>query len=257
MANGNFGGGDGSTANPYLVEDAQDLNAIRNEPRKHYLQTKDIDLGSWGNWIPIGGSSTSSSASGTSVGFSGSFNGNSFAIKNLNCHHPGKNHVGLFGQTSSIATISNCYVSGNVSGGDYIGGLVGNAYSGARMYNCYASCNVSGNSKVGGLTGYTSNSIMSNCYSSGNVSGDNHVGGLSGSSFSATISNCYASGNVSGNSSTGGLVGNPSNCTISNCYALMNYIYRKRGSSSTTFYDIAKDGVSNCYSLNTLEFRDE
>ena len=29
MANGLFGGGDGTSSSPYLIEDAHDLNAIR------------------------------------------------------------------------------------------------------------------------------------------------------------------------------------------------------------------------------------
>lgn len=44
MANGNFAGGDGTPENPYLIEDAFDLDAVRNNLRAHYQLINDIDL---------------------------------------------------------------------------------------------------------------------------------------------------------------------------------------------------------------------
>ena len=40
MANGNFAGGKGTKSNPYLIEDADDLNAIRNNLVAHYMSHK-------------------------------------------------------------------------------------------------------------------------------------------------------------------------------------------------------------------------
>ena len=44
MANGKFGGGDGSVAKPFLVEDAADLDAIRTKPTFQFKMTKNMLL---------------------------------------------------------------------------------------------------------------------------------------------------------------------------------------------------------------------
>ena len=49
-----FAGGSGTYEDPYLIETAHQLNAVRMGMDKHYRLTADIDLSSWGNWIPIG-----------------------------------------------------------------------------------------------------------------------------------------------------------------------------------------------------------
>lgn len=75
MANGNFGGGDGSQSNPFIVDDAADFNRMRIDPdyfnnEYYYIQSNDIDL-NWANfddnieyWI-------------------GHYNGNNKSIKNI------------------------------------------------------------------------------------------------------------------------------------------------------------------------------
>ena len=52
MANGRFGGGDGTVANPFLVEDAEDLKAVEQNLTAQYKQTADIVLQA--GWEPIG-----------------------------------------------------------------------------------------------------------------------------------------------------------------------------------------------------------
>ena len=57
MANGLFGGGDGTEISPYIVQDAQDLWAVRNNLSAHYVQANNIDLNIFveGNgWEAIG-----------------------------------------------------------------------------------------------------------------------------------------------------------------------------------------------------------
>src|SRR5690554_494999 len=284
MANGNFGGGDGTAFNPYLVEDAHDLDAVRNylgNSSVHFKQVANIDLSSWGNWLPI---QNGTSTSGSNV-FRGTYDGGGYKISNMRCQH-NRNHVGLFGYTDSAtiknifvencnvsgidyvgglasytssnsSIVSNCYSSGNVIGVSWVGGLVGYAFSGA-ISNCYSSGNVSGDSRIGGLIG-GSGAKISNCYSSVNVSGNDYwIGGLIGSS-SSTVSNCYSSGSVSGYNSVGGLVGMTSSAKVSNSYALNPFIARVPSSTSTNFGDIAgsydSGDIKNCFSLDTLEFR--
>ena len=51
-----FAGGSGTKEDPYLIETAEQLNAIRFGLDYHYKLISDIDLSTWGNWMPIGGS---------------------------------------------------------------------------------------------------------------------------------------------------------------------------------------------------------
>jgi len=50
-----FAGGSGTKEDPYLIETAEQLDAIRKDSAKYFKLIKDIDLSDWGNWIPIGG----------------------------------------------------------------------------------------------------------------------------------------------------------------------------------------------------------
>ena len=76
MAGGVFGGGNGTVVNPYVVEDAADLNAVRNILNAHYLQTADIDLALMGDWEKIG-----TNLEGER--FAGVYDGGNYAISNL------------------------------------------------------------------------------------------------------------------------------------------------------------------------------
>jgi The GLUG motif len=61
---------------------------------------------------------------------------------------------GLAGKTGDVSSVlSNCYATGPVNGGVYVGGLVGQVERG-RAYKCYSTGHVSGNQYLGGLTGY-------------------------------------------------------------------------------------------------------
>jgi len=111
-------------------------------------------------------------------------------------------------------TVSNCSVSGRISGRGAVGGLVGQN-EGGKITNCYSIGNVNGSGyatgglvgKNGGLNSGTNVSTITNCYSTGNVSGDGNKGGLVGDN-DGTITNCYATGKVidQQGSSLGGLV---------------------------------------------------
>ena len=88
-----------------------------------------------------------------------------------------------------VATITNCYNTGSVSGtGNNIGGIVGHvdvgyAHEATTITNCYNTGSVSGSSNVGGIVGdiYDNGATITNCYylSSVNASlnGVGHNGG--------------------------------------------------------------------------------
>ena len=82
-----FAGGSGTEADPYLIATKEHLNNVRTHLSAHYkminnIEFKDADFAKSGafynggaGWEPIGSSS--------SYSFSGSFNGNSYVVKNL------------------------------------------------------------------------------------------------------------------------------------------------------------------------------
>ncbi len=126
----------------------------------------------------------------------------------------------------AVATISNSYATGNVSGfGSLIGGLVGAQQGGSNILNSYARGNVAGSANiVGGLVGQQREaSNITNSYTTGNVSGFGRViGGLVGAQEGGSrILNSYATGNVWGSLfNIGGLVGGQVEASsITNSYA--------------------------------------
>jgi len=215
--------------------------------------------------------------------FTGDFNGNGYVIKNLTIYTEDFD-TGFFGHTAAstnihdlgietssegvystnnrvgglvgynYGTVSNCSVTGNVTGNDYVGCLIGRNYDGTIINssssgnvtssagdvggligynfgiidNCSSSSTIfvknSANYNIGGLIGYNSNNI-SNSYATGDVTGDNYnyAGGLIGENEAGTITNCYATGDVSGANKIGGLIGeNYKTCTVTNSYATGN-----------------------------------
>ena len=201
MANGTFGGGSGTELDPFLVEDADDLNAVRNDVFSHYKQVVDIDMSVYSNWVPIGD---------TSVGppMIGSYDGGGNAIANLNVNNPNLTYAGLFAETSG-ATLKNINVSGVVLAKRIAGLLVGSAAGGTTIVNCGGIGEVSiGESEaiVGGLVGQSGN--ITDCYYRGSVSGGTEVGGFIGVG-SGSIENCYTATPPLDSSSTfkGGLIG--------------------------------------------------
>jgi hypothetical protein len=210
------------------IYDWYDLNAVRDNLAGTYTLMSDLDNTAPGygelasstanggeGWQPIGGSYGA---------FVGSFNGQSYEIRDLFISRPGEMHVGLFGAVGETGVVENLgVVNSSVNGGINVGGLVGanlgtvsNSYATGNMTASLTCC-------VGGLIGFTAG-IVSNSYSTGTVTGDRCVGGLvgynGGTDFAATVNNSYSAGTVTGFEWVGGLVGyNANNGTVSNSYS--------------------------------------
>ncbi|WP_265445115.1 GLUG motif-containing protein [Acetivibrio straminisolvens] len=231
MANGNFGGGDGTKLNPYLVEDAQDLWAVRNNLSAHYKQTADIDLNVYSTgegWIPIGQAT---------VEFTGVYDGDNYEIRNLwSASLAG--HGGLFGRANGAKfkniNLRNVIIVSATE--NYMGGLVGYAENMTEdsIYNCHVSgvVNESNSSKthIGGVVGYCSGSGVSinKCSFEGIIKssqyGLGYIGGICGH-CNTSIKNSYSLGNIVAPSVNylGGLCGllyNNNVCSYS--YSLVN-----------------------------------
>ncbi len=208
--------GDGSRANPFLIETPEHLAFVAAETKENrnfnglYLKiTQDIDL-SGKEWTPIG----SLVSAGTL--FSGTLDGGKHVIKNMEINAPDVSHIGLFGASRGVIenlNIENC----SVSGFEYVGGLVGFIYEGA-VNNCMITGKVEGkHNRVGLLTGQNDGSILG-CSTSGNITGKENVGGFAGINY-GLITESTSAGHVQGENQVGGFVGLLQKGKINNCKA--------------------------------------
>jgi hypothetical protein len=243
--------GDGSAQYPYLIRDVWELQDISNDLTANYSLANDIDASVTTSWN--GGEGFE-----PLWGFTGSLDGCGYVINKL-CIHPSMTDAGLFGRIEKtgyvanlglvdvdiavtgsnwagaiagtldgsgdpIGTISNCYASGSITGGTYLGGLVGCNFG--RITDSYSTVTVTGTgSTIGGLAGYMSwLSEAKRCYATGDVSGGTEVGGLVGYNYQGVIDNSYATGDVTGSGVVGGLVGyhHYTGATIYQSYATGN-----------------------------------
>lgn len=200
MANGKFGGGDGSVAKPFLVEDAADLDAIRTKPTFQFKMTKNIELGTapyneGTGWNPI-------------QNFSGVLDGNGFVIKNLTITNTDASCAGLFSELIAKAVIQNvgivrCNIVAKEKAGAIAGRILGTP---VNIKQCYSNGQISAASRLGGLIGeiFTRDDVViEDCHSnvSMNVTND-YCGGLVGimtaDKKSNTLRNGYFNGEIHG-----------------------------------------------------------
>lgn len=233
--------GSGTEGDPYLIENANDMQAIGADPNywdAHFKLTADIDLsGFTGTQFNIIGKFVDWDHPDNDP-FTGVFDGNGHEISSFSYISTNQNGIGLFGHLGvggeikalgleeveidagtgrpvaalvsfSEGTITNCYATGIVTGNGYIGGLVGDAYE-STIRRSYTTGSVIGggtSAVVGGLVGFTYKTRVQRCYSTSTVEGDHYVGGLVGYIMYNAVLWCYASGNISGSSYVGGLLG--------------------------------------------------
>ena len=232
------GSGSGTENDPYLILNPIQLNQMRNylnQSGVYFKLMTNIDLTDFlqdenptQGWQPVGSSS--------SAAFKGILDGNGKTVSGLWINRSNTDNVALFGYTngatiknlkmvatniegngnvailagySSNSTISTCSVSGNVKGGDYVGGFAGR---GSSISNSrFDGGNIIGRDYVGGIVGFNPNRLEE-CYVYGNVSGNNYVGGVCGhctcnQGHEEDLISCGFVGSVSATGYAGGLVG--------------------------------------------------
>ncbi|MFA7693243.1 MAG: hypothetical protein GX117_03045 [Candidatus Hydrogenedentes bacterium] len=194
------------------IDSFEDLLRIGADPDYplygRYTLTQDIDasnsyiLNGGAGFQPIGPRLEDDD----SVGFSGVFDGQGYAIHNLFINRPDEQGVGLFGSIAASGKVINLgLVGGSITGSHYTGSLVGENWS-AAVAGCFSDTTVSGISRVGGLAGINRGSLTA-CYALGAVNGIEFVGGLVGRNYEGLIQESYAAASVSGSRWAGGLVG--------------------------------------------------
>ena len=233
-----FGGGTGTSNNPFRVCNLDQLDLIRQSLSSDYVLRADLDMGA--SWEPIGVINDP---------FTGSFDGDGFVIRNLTIDEPDAfEPVGFFRLLGSGAEVKNLVLEDiTVNGGDHVGGLAG--VSEGRVAGVSITGDVTGFYQVGGLIGLSSGTIADSS-ASGVVTGvssevgglvgnngedgevtDSHVvdtiveseryaGGLVGMNYGA-ITDSHATGKVTGHNNVGGLVGTNSE-EVADCQAMVD-----------------------------------
>ena len=220
-----FSGGNGTAEDPYQITHIEHLWNIRNNLSEYFILMNDLDFETDGSYLNTDHKSGNITGSGWlpigdwSDRFTGSFDGQNYTISNLFIGRDSSDYVGLFGCTDSGSEITNIgLIDIDITGDNSVGGLAG--INGEIISNCYSTGDVTGGGRrTGGLIGHNFGSV-SNSYSTADVEGYITTGGLIGHNQDS-VSNSYSTGSVTGTSvEVGGLVGfNTQFCTISYCYS--------------------------------------
>ncbi|GHU58252.1 hypothetical protein FACS189411_13340 [Bacteroidia bacterium] len=166
-----------------------------------YKQEADLDLMSV-SWTPI-------HPAITGVGFTGTFDGNGFAINNLRVN---SRYAGLFG--FSAGTIKNVHIaSGSVTGEDQAGGVAARN-DGGTIIACSNAATVTSakpDAFIGGVVGRNNpgGTIIAS-YNTGAVTAtgrNSYAGGVAGYYAGGTITASYNTGTVTGTFGVGSVVG--------------------------------------------------
>jgi hypothetical protein len=219
-----FSGGGGTQAYPYLVENEDDLDNVRNNLGAYYVQTADILMTKFQTgqgFAPI-------------KNFGGYYDGRGFEIKDLYMNRS-ENYVGLFGNQTGgiIKRVKLVNATIKASGYDYVGAVAGRSYG--QIYDCaVVSGTVEGRTHVGGLIGYKDGGTVLRSYSHADVIGyGNNVGGFLGYSNVADTS-------IRQNLSTGKVMDGTIGKTVTNMGGFLGY----GACYSDNFFNVETSGMS-------------
>jgi hypothetical protein len=249
--------GSGSSNDPYIVNECEQLFGINNDLNAHYVLGRDIDC-TGVTFEPLADASVDVDEDES---FQGVFDGQGYEISNLNIEQPDGRYVGLFSGVKSDgdAAVRNLRVTdasivgqqevggvvgrlgdtdsdedpevsqvsfeGEIQGCTVVGGVVG--WNFGVIQETFSDGRIAGNGSVGGITGRNFPDGVFSSYSTAAVTGDESVGGIVGIHYGTNvyISETYFAGGVSGNTDTGCIVGQTKgggDTTITQSYYLEN-----------------------------------
>ncbi len=230
----NFLSGDGSSGNPYLICTKEQLNRLSADAS---LLTNNFKLGN--NFSYLGESFYV--IGNINSPFEGSFNGDNYALSNLNIvdRNGGFRYLGIFGYSQNAA-ISNLVVNGlTISSFDtyQTGGLIGESHDTTIDKVRLSNINVTATDFSGGFIGAAYDTVITNSGVQGEVRvnfGSDAVGGLIGEAQRVNISMSYSKTNIRqidttdfGVSYVGGLCGLMQNSQVTDSYVLGDIDFSK------------------------------
>jgi len=245
MAGGSFGGGTGTELDPYLVEDAADFNAVRNNLTAYYKQTADIDLSIYPNWEPIG------------IPFMGNYDCDNREINNPTISSS-ETYLSVFGVLVEAVIknikIKNANISGTGSG--QLASILASVMVSSIVDACYLQGSVivgEGSHACGVATTIEGGSVVSKCGTDVTVEGET-VAAFATYINSSTANDCYGKGHVRGYSATesallGGMFCDVySGSVVSRCYAATTFANHGEIAWLGGFAVHSYDGtINDCY----------
>jgi len=241
-----FDGGDGSSATPYIVCSAAQLDQVRNYLSSNFIQTADIDLASYvssydaGLFAPIGSADAPSAPlphGAIHHPFEGNYDGQNYKIKNFTYLNAAAAFpVGLFsivygaGGGGVIQNVNMTNV--NVLGGTTVGtGALVGSYSGdyngttSNLKNISVSGTVSATDTVGGIVGLMNKTVHMTINSHAADKACNFTGVavpiIEGSTSSGTVTATAGVAGAPANAYLGGLAGSVNCGNIKNSASSM------------------------------------
>lgn len=228
-----FNFGDGSEADPYLINSLEDLKSLsemieaNKVTDKYYVNAKSNNW-SYNKYFKLNsdilGDGTASTIVTKAIAseenpFQGVFDGGCHTIK-VSINNQNNNFQALFAKIESGAIIENLTVTGVVSGKMYVSGVVACATAERDgdepvIRNVINNVKVNSSSDcVGGICG-KSNARIENCANAGNIiitfdSNPYYTGGIVGSTTSNVIG-CMNLGSIHGHRRIGGICGGAMN----------------------------------------------
>ena len=218
-----FGGGTGSSDQPYAICSPDQLNRIGDGDDYRddsFALARSIDMADVGAFNIIGDVEFPDVTDGE---FSGRFDGNGLAISNLTVDRDSEDLIGLFGFIGDSGEVFDLVVEDlDVTGAQRVGGLAGG--SNGSIWDVATGGTIRGDSGVGGLVGVSlgaDNCNISNSQSNADVEApEDYAGGLVGRMSPCTVTDSHATGDVvGGNSYVGGLIGESSDGSVHDSYA--------------------------------------
>ena len=254
----NYGGGEGTEQQPYLIYTTAELYLVRGQLGNHFRLMADIDWNEYGGKDIMMGEYPD-------YPFSGVFDGNGHTIYNFAYEVAAQDFVGFFGYvTGEDAEIKNLKlvdIDICAATGDYVGGLVG-YNNGGRITDVSVTGSVTGWCGVGGLAGVNYNGLVRRCHADCTVDGYEDAGGLVGINYS-DVTNCCSAGNVIGMRFIGGLVGYNWDGDVTNSFSTGSVTafdffggligHNRDGTIADSFWDVQTSGQSTSYGGTGLE----
>ena len=210
--------GSGTTEDPYLIENKDDLKTFRNlvngdEKREPYDfegevigVTEEIDMGGE-TWTPIGTKEHP---------FQGTLKGNIYSRRNRHFIegikiNNNQDYQGFFGCIGEKGLIENLNIVGEITARDYVGGIAGE--NNGTIVACASDVRVVGRNYVGGVAGYNTKQINGPRYGYGGyldgdeafdtessgavVSGEDYLGAIVGYNGEVgVVTSAYVAGRV-------------------------------------------------------------
>ncbi|WP_253736947.1 choice-of-anchor D domain-containing protein [Halohasta salina] len=235
--------GSGTETDPYIIENASELQAIEDDLTAHYELGATVDASGTAEWN--GGSGFSPIGTDENSQFTGRLDGEGNVITGLSIDRSTTDNVGLFGYVGSDGlvrdvviddaeirggnfsvgglaginngTVTDAVATGSVNATEEVGGLVGR--NTGTITESASTTTVNGTLNIGGVVGRNEGSISTTSANS-SIDGFRNVGGLVGNNLlNATINQSAANSYTNGSEHVGGLVGLNNDATISNTSA--------------------------------------